>query len=183
MTAAGQGMAGQTLPPAARVLHAPLPRIPHDLVVLTYDARMLRRKRLVTVHDEGFLVDLPETVSLVQGDAFELADGRLIEVMAAEEALMEVRGPLLHRLAWHIGNRHAPCQIEDDRLVIQRDRVLRQMLVGLGAEVNDISEPFRPEGGAYGHGRTLGHSHGTEAMALSAHDHAFVPPHSHDHEH
>ena len=39
----------------------------------------------------------------------------------------------------------------------------------LGATIAPVTEPFRPEGGAYGHGRTFGHSHGPA-------DHA----HSHD---
>jgi urease accessory protein len=133
--------------------------MPYDVVVLTYDARLLRRRRLTTVHDEAFLVDLPETVGLDERDVFVLADGRTIEVIAAEEELMEVQGDL-HRLAWHIGNRHAPCQIEGDRLLIRRDHVMRKMLEGLGAVVKDVVEPFTPEGGAYGMGRTMGHSHG-----------------------
>ena len=134
-------------------------RLPYDLVTLIYDARFLRRKRLVTVHDEGFLVNLAETVSVEHGDCFELADGRLIEVIAAEEAVLEVTGDLA-RLAWHIGNRHTPCQVEAERLVIRQDHVLEGMLRGLGARVELRAEPFTPEGGAYGHGRTMGHEHG-----------------------
>jgi urease accessory protein len=162
-----------SLPPAREIRRAPVDQMPYDLVVLTYDARMLRRKRLETVHGEGFLVDLAETVSLNERDALVLEDGRVIEVIAAEEELMEVQGDL-HRFAWHIGNRHAPCQIESDRLLIRRDRVLRGMLEGLGAVVKDVVEPFTPEGGAYGVGRTMGHSHGGGA---GGHDHG------HDHEH
>ncbi len=131
----------------------------HDLVTLTYEARFLRRKMLTTVHDEAFLVDLPETVSLGHGDALELTDGRLIEVVAAEEPLFEITGDLA-RLAWHIGNRHTPCQIEPERLLIRRDHVLGDMLARLGAGIREISAPFTPEGGAYGHGRTHGHDHG-----------------------
>ena len=80
-------------------------------------------------------------------------------MVAAEEALLEVRGDLA-RLAWHIGNRHAPCQIEPDRLLILRDAVLRGMLAGLGATLRDVTEAFHPEGGAYGEGTPMGHSHG-----------------------
>ncbi len=149
----------------------------YDLVVLGYEARFLRRKRLVTVHDEGFLVDLPETVSLDHGDAFELADGRLIEVVAAEEPVLVVTGDLA-RLAWHIGNRHTPCQIEPARIVIRQDHVLEAMLRQLGAGVVPASEPFTPEGGAYGHGRTLGHDHGAVEQ-----DHPHVHPHPEDHGH
>ncbi len=131
----------------------------YDLVTLTYDDRFLRRKVLTTARGERFLVDLPQTTSLNHGDAFELTDGRLIKVIAAEEPLIEITGPNLTRLAWHIGNRHTPCQIEPDRLLIQHDHVIRDMLAQLGATLRDISAPFTPEGGAYGHGRTHGHAH------------------------
>ncbi|WP_145103524.1 urease accessory protein UreE [Cereibacter sediminicola] len=143
-------------------------------VQLGYDERLLRRKRLETDAGDGFLVDLPETTSLDEGDAFELADGRLIEVRAAEEEVLSITGPIL-RAAWHIGNRHTPCQIESDRLVIRRDHVLEGMLRGLGLSLEPRTEPFRPEGGAYGHGRTMGHDHGP------AHDHDHHHPHVHVH--
>nr|WP_149141595.1 urease accessory protein UreE [Gemmobacter caeruleus] len=138
-------------------------------VVLGYDARFLRRKRLVAEDGTAFLVDLPETVSLEQGDAFALSDGRLIVVIAAVEPVVQVRGDL-PRLAWHIGNRHTPCQIEEDHLVIRRDHVLERMLTGLGASLTIAEAAFRPEGGAYGHGRTMGHDHGS-------HDHGFAHHH------
>lgn len=131
----------------------------YDLVTLNYDERFLRRKVLTTAQGETFLVDLEKTTSLDHGDAFHLEDGRLVEVIAAEEELLQVTGDDLVRLAWHIGNRHTPCQIEAGRLVIQRDHVMRDMLDKIGATVREIIEPFTPEGGAYGHGRTHGHAH------------------------
>ncbi len=136
-----------------------------EICVMTYDDRFLRRKVVTTAHDETLLVDLPHTTSLDHGDAFELADGRFIEVIAAEEPLLQITGDLV-QLAWHIGNRHTPCQIETDRLVIQNDPVIGHMLEHLGATVTPINEPFTPEGGAYGHGRTHSHDHGH-----TAHDH------------
>jgi len=156
-----KGTAMTALPPArifVRRADRLAPRLPYDVVTLDHDARFLRRKRLVTVHDEGFLVDLAETVSVEHGDCFELTDGRLIEVIAAEEPVLVVIGDLA-RAAWHIGNRHTPCQIEPDRLLIRQDHVLEAMLRQLGLTVAHAVEPFTPEGGAYGHGRTLGHSH------------------------
>lgn len=148
-------------------------------VTLGYDARFLRRKRLVAEDGSSFLVDLTETTSLDQGDAFKLSDGRLVVVIAAKEPVVQVRGDL-PRLAWHIGNRHTPCQIEADHLVIRRDHVLEKMLTGLGAELIICDAPFRPEGGAYGHGRTMGHDHGGHDHA---HDHADDHGHSHGHGH
>lgn len=149
------------LPPARKVIRAAdVAATPFDVVVLDYDARFLRRKRLETVHGEGFLVNLPETTSLEARDCFELDDGRLIEVLPAEEPLLVVTGPDLARYAWHIGNRHTPCQIEAGRLLIRQDHVLEAMLTHLGATVTRALEPFTPEGGAYGLGRTMGHDHG-----------------------
>ena len=132
-----------------------------DRVVLTYDDRFLRRKRLEAASGVGFMVDLAETTSLAHGDAFLLDDGRLIVVEAAPEPLLVVTGDL-PRLAWHIGNRHTPCQIGPDRLLIRQDHVLEAMLLHLGAQLSRSMEPFTPEGGAYGHGRTMGHDHGPE---------------------
>lgn len=133
--------------------------------VLTYDDRFLRRKVIITTQDKTLLVDLAHTTSLDHGDAFVLADGRLIEVVAAQEPLLQITGDLV-QLAWHIGNRHTPCQIEAERLVIQHDPVIGHMLEHLGANVTEVVESFTPEGGAYGHGRTHSHDHG-----LTAHDH------------
>ena len=130
-----------------------------DNVTLRYDERFLRRKVLTSDLGERFLVDLASTASLDAGDAFVLEDGRLIGVRPALEALLQVTGDDLTRLAWHIGNRHTPCQIEPDRLLIQRDHVLRDMLAKLGATLIEVEEAFTPEGGAYGHGRTHGHAH------------------------
>jgi urease accessory protein len=179
----GQPKTAQVLLPVATAIRrGPVAGPILDLVVLGYDERMLRRRRLTTAAGAEFLVDLAATASLEPGDAFELSDGRLIAVAAADEALMEVRGDL-PRLAWHIGNRHTPCQMAGDRLVIRADRVMRQMLAGLGAEVTDVTGPFFPEGGAYGHGRTLGHAHGNGAAEDHAHDAAPVLPHLGDHGH
>jgi len=95
---------------------------------------------------------------LNEGDAFELIDGRVIEVVAADELVAIITGNL-SRLAWHIGNRHTPCEVTETHLVIRRDPVLEQMVLALGGNVAMAIAPFRPEGGAYGFGRTMGHSH------------------------
>lgn len=144
-----------------------------DTITLDYEARFVRRKRLVCDSGRTFLIDLPKARALAEGEALRLSDGTTVAVRAAPEPLLEVRGAL-PRLAWHIGNRHTPCRIEADRLLLREDPVLATMLKHLGAEVTHIEAPFSPEGGAYGHGRTFGHSH-----APDTHDH----DHSHAHDH
>lgn len=137
-----------------------------DRIVLDYESRFLRRKRLVTEGGTAFVVDLEQTSSLDDGDALVLPDGRKLLVVAAAEDVLEVRGDSLPQLAWHIGNRHTPCQMAGEALLILRDPVIRHMLEHLGAEVVEATRPFTPEGGAYGHGRTHSHEHGH-----TAHDH------------
>lgn len=130
-----------------------------ETVTLSYEGRFLRRKVLTMTSGERFLVDLEHTTSLRSGDAFVLDDGRLVGVLPAKEDVLEITGADLVRLAWHIGNRHTPCQIEAERLLIQPDHVLKDMLTKLGANLRERNEVFEPEGGAYGHGRTHGHQH------------------------
>lgn len=157
--------------------------VPFDLAVLTHEERFLRRRLVPLVHGEEVLVDLPEATVLPHGTRLVLADGRHAEIVAAEEELLEVTAPggALARLAWHVGNRHVPAQIEAARLLVRRDHVLADMLLGLGAALRLVSEPFEPEGGAYSHGRTHGHgpehSHPGQARDGQQHGH----PHGHHH--
>lgn len=136
-----------------------------DQCTLSYDDRFLRRKVIETQSGVRVLVNLEKTTSLNAGEALELTDGRFVEIAAADEPLFKVTGPHLARLAWHVGNRHTPCQIERDHLLIQRDKVIGHMLEHLGASLQEIVRPFTPEGGAYGHGRTHSHEHGATAHA------------------
>jgi urease accessory protein UreE len=128
-------------------------------VTLSYEARFLRRRKLISDSGEAFLVELPETRSLSPDDGFLLDDGRIIRVRPESEELVKIRHDNLARIAWHIGNRHTPCQIMPDHLLIRQDHVLEAMLEKLGAELEKITSPFTPEGGAYGHGRTHSHDH------------------------
>ena len=151
------------------------------VITLDYEGRFLRRKRLVTDEGEAFLVELPETVSLSATDGFILDDRRIIAIRPKPEPLLKITHNHLPRIAWHIGNRHTPCQIEQHYLLIQQDHVLENMLELLGAAIEKLEAPFTPEGGAYGHGRTHSHEHG--ATHESVHSHAPEHPHTHGHHH
>lgn len=148
---------------------------PFDKVVLDYEARYLRRRVLECANGASVLVDFPKALVLEHGDLLQLEDDRTVQVIAAEEELLEIRADNLHRLtifAYHLGNRHLPVQIEQERLLIKRDHVIEDMLEKLHAKVKHVSEPFNPEGGAYGLGRTHGHDHGHSQEHSHDHGHA-----------
>ncbi|MGC4025452.1 MAG: urease accessory protein UreE [Mesorhizobium sp.] len=141
---------------------------PFGTVVLDHTERHLRRKAITTSQGDKVMVDLPEPVLFADGDRLVLENGKTIEIIAAKEKLYAVTPtsacPIRH-LAWHLGNRHLAAQIDEDRILIQRDHVIRAMLEGLGAKVAEVIERFQPVHGAY-------HQHG-------GHEHA----HHHDHGH
>ncbi|MEO8320369.1 MAG: urease accessory protein UreE, partial [Bradyrhizobium sp.] len=154
-----------------------------DTVVLDFDDRHRRRMAMSGTRGLEFLLDLENAIALRGGDALVLEDGRLIEVVAAPEPLVEIRGadPLhLVRVAWHLGNRHLPTQIMPKGLRIRRDHVIEAMVTGLGARIIEIEAPFDPEGGAYAaaHAHADDHAHGHGGHDDSSHDHS-----SHDHGH
>ena len=158
------------------IAHRPGAESDQPFGTLTLDAgeRHLRRKLVVTNQGDKVLVDLPEPVLLADGDVLALEDGRVIEIIATREKLYEVRAgeavPLSH-LAWHLGNRHQAAQIDADRILIRRDHVIRDMLLGLGATVSETIERFQPVHGAY-----HGHAHDDHGRGHAHHDH-----HGHDH--
>ena len=152
---------------------------PADTVVLDFDDRHRRRMAMTGTRGLEFLLDLEHALALRGGDALVLEDGRLVEVVAAPEPLIEIKGrdpQHLVRLAWHLGNRHLPTQITAKALRIRRDHVIAEMLKGLGARILEIEAPFDPEGGAYDGGGHEAAEQGVHQHA--AHDHA---AHGHDH--
>ena len=131
-----------------------------DCVVLDAAERHRRRVALTGERGTAFLLDLPHTTALKDGDGLVLDDGAIVRVARKAEPLVEITAKSPHelaRLAWHIGNRHIEMQVLGDRLRIRRDHVLEDMLRGLGARLTSIEAPFEPEHGAYGHGEDHNH--------------------------
>jgi urease accessory protein len=108
-------------------------------------------------------LDLKQPARLNDGDGLALEDGGVVRVIAASEPLLEISaGPAsLARLAYHLGNRHLPVQVLDGLLLARQDRVIEEMVIGLGAACAKVERPFSPEPGAYGGGH--GHDHGHDS--------------------
>lgn len=163
-----------TLPRATRV--APPGSFTADAeVMLDFDDRFRRRKRYETAGGIPFVLDLTEAQVLRDGDGLVLDDGRVVLVRAAEEPLVEIRATSsaeMIRLAWHLGNRHLPAELQADRILIREDHVIEQMLRGLGAQISKVRAPFNPEGGAYGeHNRSTHQHHHGDGDHHHHHDH------------
>ena len=119
---------------------------------LSHDERHIRRKLLHFVNGDMIMVDLKEPVHLSEGDVLEAENGEYFLIHAANEPLYSVTAntPLeLARLAWHLGNRHQSVEIKDNIILVLRDPVIRAMLEGLGAIIEEIDAPFQPLHGAY----------------------------------
>jgi urease accessory protein len=170
-----------------------------DTVTLDHEGRNRRRVALRGDGGLDFLLDLDRATALNDGDAVRLEDGRLIQVRAAPQRLLEVRAenPLrLLRVAYHVGNRHAPAEITADAVYVEEDHVLAEMVRGQGCTATAVMRPFQPERGAYEHecGHDHGHhhdhhhehhrhDHGQAHAHAHAEAHAHAHSHAHDHDH
>ena len=142
-----------------------------DTLLLDYDAR--RAPAGICTGLKGTQIDiaLKTSAPIATDDCLILDDGRLIEIVARPEPLLEVRAPdpaSMARLAWHLGDRHIPAQLHERRIRVRRDDATQKLLTALQAHALAIEAPFEPESGAYAGGH---HHHG-------AHDHDH---HGHDH--
>ena len=117
------------------------------------------------------------------GDVLVGEDGSLLQVLAAPQAVLRITHCTAHgtpfdltRAAYHLGNRHVPIELQADHLKIEPDHVLADMLRSMHLIVNEVSESFEPENGAYGeHGGGHHHGHG------DAHGHDHHAHHDHGH--
>jgi len=80
--------------------------------------------------------------------------GRRVRVVARPQSLSEVRGEAsaLLPLAYHLGNRHLPLEVEPTALRYESDHVIDDMVRQLGLTPIQIEAPFQPLDGAYKHG-------------------------------
>lgn len=150
-------------------------------LVLTCEQRAKSRFRATLSDGEDAIVMLPRGSVLRPGTWLRADDGRTVAVVAAHEqvyrveALADSADPAfdLLRAAYHLGNRHVPVELGRGVLRIERDPVLRDLLLRLGMTVTSAFETFDPEPGAYGGG----HRHDTdvhggatgEALSRAAH--------------
>ena len=168
-------------------------------VELDWDVRQKSRIEATDSLGRALNVFLPRGTVLRGGDVLVCEDGTLVRVKAAAQPVLVVTHCADHgtpfdllRAAYHLGNRHVPLELQPDRLLLEPDHVLADMLRGQHLIVNEASIAFEPEGGAYGagaghahgHSHDHGHDHGHEHDHGHGHDHAHAKhDHGHDHAH
>jgi urease accessory protein len=131
-------------------------------LILPYDQREKSRLRATMVSGEEVAVFTVRGTILRDGDFLRGDDGRIVKITAAKEPTYRVEGQTPHQLlrcAFHLGNRHTQAHIGNGFLRIRKDAVLKEMLEGLGAKVEEELAAFEPESGAYGGGH---HHHGDD---------------------
>ena len=144
-----------------------------DSVILDQTQRRAPGGQRVSVKGLRFALEFAAPTHLRMGDALELEDGRLIEVVAEAEPLIEVRAvdaTALARIAFNLGDRHVPVQLFSNRIRLRRDHALESLVVSLGGKCAKIEAPFDPEGGAYVQPAHT-HSHDHHSHAHSPHTH------------
>lgn len=154
---------------------APDLSVPAERLVLPFELRSKTRLRTQLETGEEVGLFLERGSVLRGGDLLEAVDGRIVQVVAATEEVMEVHSDsalAIARCAYHLGNRHVAVQLEPGLLRFARDHVLGEMVRGLGLAVVETRAPFEPEGGAYGGhaAHTHGHSADGEGRGARIHD-------------
>ncbi|BCM26020.1 urease accessory protein UreE [Methyloradius palustris] len=126
-----------------------------DQLLLPFDLRQRSRLRVTLQSGLEAALMLDRGTILRGGDLLKAEDGRVVQIVAANEPVTRVTASNQQALmgaAYHLGNRHVPLQVGDGWLLLEQDHVLKDMLVGLGMTLTDEQAPFEPEAGAYGGG-------------------------------
>ncbi len=147
---------------------APEGAVATERLVLPFETRTKSRLRARLASGEEVGMFLPRGSILRGGDCLLARDGRIVEVVAAEEDLLEAvceSGAELARAAYHLGNRHVAVEVGSGWLRLQNDHVLEGMLRGLGCTVRSVRAAFEPEAGAYAHG----HQHPGDGSGAKIH--------------
>ncbi len=129
------------------------------VVKLPYDKRQQSRFKTFTTTGEEVGIILPRGQSMKLNSILLDENGQTLLILGQEEPLTCAicDQPLLWaRASYHLGNRHTPVEIRDQRIFFQPDHVLEHMLEHLHVSTYRVNGIFNPEDGAYSHG---GHHH------------------------
>jgi urease accessory protein len=124
-----------------------------DRLALTWEQRQKSRQKLLTVRGKEIALALPTGTRLAAGDLLPTAEG-WIEVELAPEDVLLIRPRSLQEtafVAYQIGNRHLPLEIDAQGLKTLYEPVLETYLRQQSIPVERTYLPFTPVSAASGH--------------------------------
>lgn len=114
---------------------------------LPFAQRQQRGAKAKLESGEEATLMLPRGEVLRGGDLVTASDGRVIEVEAEAEKLIEARfagAEEMARAAYRLGDRHVPVEFRADSLRVADDHGVEEMLKTMGARLGTVQAPFEP---------------------------------------
>jgi urease accessory protein len=170
--------------PLKAPLEAPVGEVV-DTLLLKFDDRC--KQQGFVFGGKGICIefDFPAPPRLRTDDLVVLDDGKLAEVVADIEPVIEVRAKdfaAVARLVLALGNRHMPVQVLANRIRLQKRPEIEALLAEHGLAGIEMAAPFEPDDGPHGHEHDHQHSHGHDHYHGHAHAHHHDGHGDHDHD-
>lgn len=125
-----------------------------QLALNAHERTQTRRRFFWDEQSCSVVLDLPRGTVLHPSDLLQASDDTIIQILAKPEPVLTVTATDPHqllRVAYHLGNRHAPLEVQPGYLRLGYDSVLEKMLQQFPITLCRETAPFAPETGAYHH--------------------------------
>lgn len=127
---------------------------PVETVPMGWEARLRSRQRVRTSRGAELGISLPTGQAMHEGDVLYEDDQRVVVVATVPEDVLVLYPESrveMGRVAFQVGNRHAPVQVEERRILTPYDHVLEEYFRNLGVRCERTKEPFTHDFGTYHH--------------------------------
>jgi urease accessory protein len=143
-----------------------------DTLLLKFDDRCKQQGFVFGGKGTCIEFDFPAPPCLRTDDLLVLDDGKLAEVVADIEPVIEVRArefAAVARLILALGNRHMPVQVLANRIRLQKRPEIEALLAEHGLAGIEMAAPFEPDDGPHEHPHDHQHGHGHDHHHEHAH--------------
>lgn len=125
-----------------------------ETVPMGWEARLRSRQRVRTSRGAELGISLPTGQAMHEGDVLYEDDERVVVVATVPEDVLVLYPESrveMGRVAFQVGNRHAPVQVEEQRILTPYDHVLEEYFRNLDVRCERAKEPFTHDFGTYHH--------------------------------
>jgi urease accessory protein len=133
-----------------------------DTLLLKFDDRCKQQGFVFGGKGTCIEFDFPAPPCLRTDDLLVLDDGKLAEVVADIEPVIEVRAKdfaAVARLVLALGNRHVPVQVLHNRIRLQKRPEIEALVAVHGLAGIEMAAPFEPDDGPHEHEHDHQHGH------------------------